>query len=113
MEVQRSSSSYYNPTRKFISIEGSLLVSDSTMIFTAQKISFSRFDITTSTYSEPYQTFTRGKDNIDSMLSGFIFATAGHKTQYHIEQGKLSIAVDYNENGDFSDDHGAFLYTRQ
>ena len=112
IEVPRSPS-YNNMTRKYVSIEGSISVHDSIMNFIPQKITFSNYDITTSTYSKPYQTFTRDKDNIDGMISGFILVTAGYKVKYSIQQNKLSIAVDYNGNEDFSDDHNPFLYTKQ
>ncbi|HKJ43343.1 MAG TPA: hypothetical protein VKA27_14695 [Sunxiuqinia sp.] len=111
IDVPRTPS--YNTTRKSISIEGALSVSDSIMTLTANKIIFSNYDTATSTYSKPYKTFTRDKDDIDEMLSGFVLVTAGHEAKYSIAQDKLSIVVDYNRNGVFSDDYASFTYTSQ
>ncbi len=98
---------------KYVSIKGSVFVAGDIMTFTPEELSYSTYDENTSTHSEPYAVYTKERDNIGSMLSGFILLTAGHHVQYTVTGDKLTLKVDYNRNDDFSDDHPAYSYDRQ
>ncbi len=106
----KSRSSY---SIEYVFIEGSLSVSGNIMTFTAKKISLSNYDSTTSTASEPYVVYTKDDHDIEGMLPSFILINSGHNVEYTLLEDGLNLKVDYNKNGDFSDDHEAFLYQRQ
>lgn len=97
---------------KFVTIEGSISNSVNIMNFTPHKISYSNYNLATSTVSEPYETLTDKDQNFDVIFNNLAFPTSKYQVEYSIVDSQLILKVDYNEDGKYSENE-KIVYTKQ
>lgn len=96
----------------YVSIDGSVLVLENHMQFNAEKISFSNYDYQKKKVDSPYYITTNNQD-IESTLNGLVKVTSGHNAEFSLNGNKLTLSVDYDENGNYLDYDEILIYTRQ
>lgn len=97
---------------EYVSIDGTFIILENHMQFNAEKISISKYYSANNYVDSPYSIITDSLD-IDNMLSGFIKVTSGHKAEFSLNGNKLTLSVDYDENGNYLDYDEILIYTRQ
>jgi hypothetical protein len=102
----------YNSPGKLATIEGSVAISGNILNFTPHKITFSNYNLETSSASEPYETFTNKDLNFNGVFQGFIMPTCGYQVEYAIVDNQLILTVDYDEDGKYSEGE-KMVYTKQ
>ena len=101
----------YTQRIKYVSIEGSFLVSGNNMEFKVEKISFSNYNAQKEVLESPYSI--SNDQEIKNALHSFIKITSGHNAEFSLNGNKLTISVDYNKNGNYLDSDEVLAYTRQ
>lgn len=103
----------YPGSGTFVSIEGSISVSDSSMKFTTSKISFSSFDLRTSVLSAPYKVYSSGDPDFQTIFNSLDWPTCKYQVAFSVENEKLTLKADKNNDGLFTGFDETTTYTRQ
>ncbi len=101
----------YRPMIKYVSIDGSFLVSGNNMEFKVEKISFSNYNAQKEVLESPYSI--SNDQEIKNALHSFIKITSSHNAEFSLNGNKLTLSVDYNENGNYLDYDEVLAYKRQ
>lgn len=100
----------YPSPGKFVTIEGSVTISGEIMKLVIHKISFSTYNSSTATASEPYETHTFEDDDFGFVFEGIGMSTSNHQVEYEIVDDKLILKVDYNMDRVFSDNEKSVYF---
>ena len=102
----------YTQGIKYVSIDGSISVLENNMEFNAEKISFSNYDVQKEKLDPPYYVITNDQE-IETALHSLVKVTSGHNAEFSLNGNKLTLIVDYDENGNSLDYDEILIYTRQ
>lgn len=97
----------------FVSIEGSISVSDSSMKFTPAKISFSSFYFKTSVLSAPYKVYSGGDPDFQTIFNSLDWPTCKYQVAFSVENDKLILKADKDSDGLFTGFDETTTYTKQ
>lgn len=97
---------------EFVSIDGTFVVMENQIQFNAEKISISKYYSANNYVDSPY-TIISDSVNIENKLQEFIKPTSGHTAKFILDGKKLTLSVDYDENGNYLDEDEILIYNRQ
>lgn len=95
----------------FVTMEGSVSVSGKTMKLIVHKLSYSNYNSSTATASEPYETNTFEDKDFGFVFEGIGMSTSNHHVEYGIVDNQLILKVDYNMDGIYSENEKS-VYTK-
>ena len=97
----------------FVSIEGSISTSGSSMKFTPYKISLSSFDLRTSVLSAPYKVYSNGDQDFQNIFNSLDLPTCKYQAEFSISNDILTLKADKDKDGLFTGFDETTAYTRQ
>lgn len=103
----------YPKEARFVTMEGSVSVTGNIMKLIVHKLSYSSYNSTTSTASKPYETHTFADDDFGFIFEGIGSSTSNHQAEYDISDNQLTLKIDYDIDGDYSEWYENMVYTRQ
>lgn len=103
----------YPKEASFVKMEGSVFVSDNIMKLVVHKLSYSSYNSSTGTASEPYKTYTFEDEDFGFVFEGIGTSTSNHQAEYEIFDNQLILKIDYDIDGDYSEWYENLVYTRQ
>jgi hypothetical protein len=95
-----------------LSIEGSVSVTGKIMKLVIHKISISIYNSSTSTASEPHETYTFKDQDFGLEFEGIGSSTSNHQVEYNLVDGQLILKIDYDMDGIYSENQKS-VYTKQ
>ena len=103
----------YPKEANFVALEGSVSVAGNMMKLIVHKLSYSSYNSSTSTASDPYKTHTFTDDDFGFISEGIGTSTSNHQSEYMILDNQLTLKIDYDIDGDYSEWYENLVYTRQ
>jgi hypothetical protein len=93
-------------------MEGIVSVSGKTMKLIVHQVSYSTYNASTRTASEPHETYTFEDEDFGFSFGGIGMATSNHQGEYSISGNEMVLKIDYDSDGDYSDNRETVVYTR-
>lgn len=97
---------------EFVSIEGSLSVSDNHMLFKPEKLSYYNCNRKMEKIDPPYSTLPYFEDANGNSLSGLFYPVSNHEAEFLFDGKTLNLQIDYDDDGDYSEYPETIPYAR-
>ena len=98
---------------RFIRNEGIVSAEDNSIMLVPTKINKTFYYDYNMENIDFSVTYTNEDENFSSNLEGVVLEINNHKMEYSIVGNKLTLKVDKNDDGDYSDVFETIIYTRQ
>lgn len=102
----------YPREAKFVTMEGSISISGKIIKLIVHQVSYSNYNTTTATASEPYETHEFEFEDFGFEFEGTGMSTSNHYVEYEIVDNQLILKVDYNRDSIYSENEKS-AYTKQ
>jgi hypothetical protein len=98
---------------RFVSIDGSLSVIDNRIKFKPEKINYYNCNSKLEKIDPPYNTLPYFEDANGNSLSGLFYPVSSYNAEFKLDGKALTLQIDYDKDGDYSEYIETIAYTRQ